>query len=242
MCYLLPSWKLPCLPRSFSLPCLPRSFTTSALHHPNVLDLPFLSDLRSKAKLTLLISIPTSNDPFIEEITSIHKDESYCASQKIPRVCIDLLHKARLLVSSFTTKSINIYCRHELSQKMNCGETKRNWNLCQSTELEDVNNMWKRITHAVPSSRSAFIPAESRHRHMHCQHHWTWNIGVYERIPVVLVVVSQPTVRHSLSNCPVSLQPDRYSWRHDCALYTSPCMAHVDNTTLVGWYLGMTRI
>ena len=164
MCYLLPSWKLPCLPRSFSLPCLPRSFTTSALHHPNVLDLPFLSDLRSKAKLTLLISIPTSNDPFIEEITSIHKDESYCASQKIPRVCIDLLHKARLLVSSFTTKSINIYCRHELSQKMNCGEAKRNWNLCQSTELEDVNNVWKRITQCLPS-RSAFIPAESRHRH-----------------------------------------------------------------------------
>ena len=39
---------------------LPRCFTTSALHHPNVIDIPSLSDLRSKVKFTFLASISTS--------------------------------------------------------------------------------------------------------------------------------------------------------------------------------------
>ena len=57
---------------------LPRCFTTSALHHPNVIDIPSLSDLRSKAKLTFLASISTSQDPVIKEIQSIITDEEYC--------------------------------------------------------------------------------------------------------------------------------------------------------------------
>ena len=53
---------------------LPRCFTTSALHHPNVINIPSLSDLRSKAKLTFLAAISTSQDPVISEILSMLTD------------------------------------------------------------------------------------------------------------------------------------------------------------------------
>ena len=59
---------------------LPRCFTTSALHHPNVIDIPSLSEFRTKAKLCFLSSISTSQDPLIQEILSILNDDNYTKS------------------------------------------------------------------------------------------------------------------------------------------------------------------
>ena len=71
-----------------------RCFTTTALHYPNVIDTPSLSDLRTKAKLTLLSSISTSQDPLIEEISWIFTDEEYCKNQRIHPSSVGLLFKA----------------------------------------------------------------------------------------------------------------------------------------------------
>ena len=72
---------------------LSRCFTSYALHHPNVIDIPALSDLRTKAKLTFLTSISTSQYPLIEEILSILSDEQYCKNQWIQPSSVDLVLK-----------------------------------------------------------------------------------------------------------------------------------------------------
>ena len=69
---------------------LPRCFTSSALHHQNVINIPALSDLRTKAKLTFLASISTSQDPLIEEILLILSNEEYCKNHRIQPSSVDL--------------------------------------------------------------------------------------------------------------------------------------------------------
>jgi len=56
---------------------LPRSFTASALYHPGAIDIPELSALKTKDKLTLLASISTSQDPLIEEISGYFTNKSF---------------------------------------------------------------------------------------------------------------------------------------------------------------------
>ena len=90
----------------------PRCFTASALHHPNVIDIPSLSDLRSKAKLTFLASISTSQDPVIEDILSILTEEEYCKNQRIQPSTVDL-HKARSSITTISSKTLNNNCKRE---------------------------------------------------------------------------------------------------------------------------------
>ena len=54
--------------------CIPRSFSTATLYHPQVMGIPSLMELKTKAKLTLLCSIFTSCDPMIQELSNIFMD------------------------------------------------------------------------------------------------------------------------------------------------------------------------
>ena len=49
---------------------LTRSTSVAVLHHAVILDIPFLSDYNTKAKLSYLSSVCRSPDPFIEELSS----------------------------------------------------------------------------------------------------------------------------------------------------------------------------
>ena len=60
-----------------------RCFTTSALHHPNIFDMPALLGLHSKVKLILLSSILTSKDTFIQEIVPVLTDKSTARARKL---------------------------------------------------------------------------------------------------------------------------------------------------------------
>ena len=80
---------------------LPRCFTSSTLHHPNVIDIPALYDLRTKAKLTFLASISTSQDHLIEEILSILSDKEFCKNQRIQPSYADLVLKARSSIHNY---------------------------------------------------------------------------------------------------------------------------------------------
>lgn len=112
---------------------LPRCFATTALHHPNVIDILSLSNLRSKMKLTFLASISTSQDPVIKEILLIFTDEEYCKNQR--------------------SKSLNNHCKSEEIEKhdkrLNMLFKVRSFKL-QST-LENSNQFWKRIMHSFPT-------------------------------------------------------------------------------------------
>ena len=48
-----------------------RSTTVAVLHHPAVLNIPFLEDFSTKAKLTYLSAVTLSPDPLIKEIASL---------------------------------------------------------------------------------------------------------------------------------------------------------------------------
>ena len=52
---------------------LTRSTTVAVIHHPDMLGLPFLPQLQTKAKLTYLSSIFPSDDSMIQELTILDK-------------------------------------------------------------------------------------------------------------------------------------------------------------------------
>ena len=63
---------------------LTRGVTNAVIHHPNVIDIPTISEYRTKAKLTFLSSILTSKDPMITEISELLLDQDFTRSQRIP--------------------------------------------------------------------------------------------------------------------------------------------------------------
>lgn len=136
---------------------LPRCFTTSALHHPNVIDIPCLSDLRSKAKLTFLSAISTSKDPFIEELQKILTNEGYCKSQQIQAPTVDLLLKAKASISTISSKMLNNHCRSERRREVSkkCDERLKELTvqnkILEAAELESSNPVWKRILQGLPA-------------------------------------------------------------------------------------------
>ena len=132
---------------------LPRCFTTSALHYPNVIDIPSISDLRSKAKLTFLASISTSQDPVMEEILSILTDEEYGKNQNIKPSSVDLLLKARSSVLTISSKTLRNQCKIELRQQVIDNLTVQS-KILEVAELENSDHVWKRIVQGLPSEKA----------------------------------------------------------------------------------------
>ena len=52
---------------------------------PNVIDIPTPSELRTKAKLTVLSSISTAQDALVSELTSLLTEDYFTKSQCIPQ-------------------------------------------------------------------------------------------------------------------------------------------------------------
>ena len=142
---------------------LPRCFTTFALHHPNVIDIPSLSELRSKVKLTFLAAISMSQDPVIEEILSILTDEEYCKNQKIHSSDVDLLLKARSSITTISSKTLSNCCKREFTQQVIEKHDKGLKNLTMQSkilevaELENSNQVWKRIMQGLPAGQMSFL-------------------------------------------------------------------------------------
>ena len=55
---------------------LTRGATTAIIHHPDVIDIPAISELHTKAKLTFLSAISVSQDPMITELEALLSDDS----------------------------------------------------------------------------------------------------------------------------------------------------------------------
>ena len=63
---------------------LTKGVTNAVIHHPNVIDIPTISEYRTKTKLTFLSSILTSNDLMITEISELLLDQDLTRSQRVP--------------------------------------------------------------------------------------------------------------------------------------------------------------
>ena len=216
---------------------LPRCFTTSALHHPNVIDIPSLSDFRSKAKLTFLASISTSKDPVIEEILSILTDEDYCKNQKIQLSSVDLLLKARSSITTISSKTLNNYLKREFRQQV---IEKHDTSLkvlsvpskiLETAELEKSNQVWKRVLQGLPAGQMSFLLRVGTDTLPTPLNLRRWRFKTDPSCP--LCSHKQPTIHHILSNCPEALHQGRYTWRHDCALkvLVKSIKEHLDSDT-----------
>ena len=201
---------------------LPRCFTTSALHHPNIIDIPALSDLHTKAKITLLSSISTSKDSFIQEIVPILTDEQYCKSQKIDLTIVELVHKARSSVSTISSKSLSTYCRRDLRKlsidrhdsKFKTLTVQRK--VLEVAELESSNQVWKRIMAGLPAGQFSLLLRAGTDTLPTPLNLKRWRYRTDPSCP--LFGHKQPTVHHILSNCQIALEQGRFTWRHDSAL------------------------
>ena len=89
---------------------LTRRITNAVTHHPNVIDIPAISEYRTKTKLTFLSSILTSEDPMITEISELLLDQGFTISQRIPSKVNQVLALAKNSISTITTKTLSRKC------------------------------------------------------------------------------------------------------------------------------------
>ena len=103
---------------------LTRGVTNAVIHHPNVIDIPAISKYRTKAKLTFLSSILTSEDPMITEISELLLDQGFTRSQCIPSEVNQVLALAKNSISTITTKTLSRKCAnvHRESQVKHCND------------------------------------------------------------------------------------------------------------------------
>ena len=135
---------------------LPRSFTNPALYHPDVIDIPALSDLKTKAKLTLLASISTSEDSLIKEISGVITENSLCGSQKISISSSDILKKAKSSIA-IISKTLNSECKR-IQKKTICSRHEEHLRsltvqnkFLEVTQLEGQNHVWNCIMMGLPA-------------------------------------------------------------------------------------------
>ena len=102
---------------------LTRSCITAVIHHPNAIDIPTLSELCTKAKLTLISSTSTAQDPLISELTPLLMEDYFLKSQCIHNPASKFLEKARSSVASINQCAMNYQCK-----KMFQGHRVETWN------------------------------------------------------------------------------------------------------------------
>lgn len=174
----------------------PKSLTASDLYHPNLIDIPELTEFRTKAKLTFLASITTSQDPFIKEIVS----SVSMLKMKIPWSSVELLANAKSWVATITSKTLSTQWRREVRSGLLkiTVLSKRKQLSVQSkavavVELEDANWVWRRITQALPHTPppgwAVVLSPESWHRHTA----YTTQLVIERRLQ--LSTTSSPTAR-----------------------------------------------
>ena len=56
---------------------LPRCLTQAAIYHPDVLQLPFLPQIREQAKISMVTALEFSSDPYVKELLCLLKDPSF---------------------------------------------------------------------------------------------------------------------------------------------------------------------
>lgn len=139
---------------------LPKCCSTAGIHHPSVMDIPTLSQIWTKAKLTLLSAISNCRDPLLAEL------QSSCLSH-IPETPRRLQSLAKYSISLVTTKTLTNQCRKEFGNLR-----LKNWNVhlnklvvqkkyLEAVELETENRVWNRIRAELPVGKLSLILSAS---------------------------------------------------------------------------------
>ena len=84
---------------------LPKCSTLSSIFHPEVLNLPFLPHYQKSAKLSLVSSVETSEDPLVKECVALLFNPEFIVRNQFPSECPSLLQIARESISQVTESS-----------------------------------------------------------------------------------------------------------------------------------------
>ena len=201
---------------------LTRSTTIAVIHHPDVLCVPFLPQLQSKAKLTFLSSVMSSDDPMIQEITNAALDEPTAGRMGVMSETLSLFNLARVSIASISRKTLSSECR-----RVSDDSIKAHWDNRLSTlsvqgkfhqvcHLEAQNKVWNRILDGLPAGQLSFLLRAGSDTLPTPLNLKRWRIRVDANC--TLCGALSPTVLHILNVCPIALNQSRYTWRHDSVL------------------------
>ena len=201
---------------------LTRSTSVAVLHHPDVLNIPFLSSYRTKAKLTYLSSVIMSRDPLIEEIADLSTTAISMKHIGIPKDAKDALHLGIESVEEISRKTFPkvvkvIFDKMERSKwdERLSRLTVQN-KFIDACVLEKDSGVWRRILQGLPSRQLSFLLRAASDTLPTPLNLVRWR---YRVDPTCSLCGSHTsTTKHILNACPVALSQGRYSWRHDSIL------------------------
>ena len=202
---------------------LTRSTSVAVLHHPDVIGVPHLPQLQTKAKLTFLASIDSSADPLIQELTKYCLSEPTVVRLGISEAAGSLFLEARDSISSITRRTLQQACgivvrgsdRDHWDDHLNNLTVQNKFkSICQ---LESDNHVWDRIQRGLPPGQLSFLLRAGSDTLPTPLNLKRWNLRVDSKCH--LCGSSTPTVFHILNGCPVALDQARYTWRHDSVLW-----------------------
>ena len=146
---------------------LTRSKSVAVLHHPDVIGVPHLPQLQTKAKFTFLASIDFSADPLIQELTKYCLSEPTAVRLGISEAAGSLFLKAKDSISSITRRTLQracgivargIYVRsdrdHWDDHLYNLTVQNKFKGICP---LESNNHVWDRIQRGLPPGQLSFL-------------------------------------------------------------------------------------
>ena len=89
------------------------------MFHPDVLNLPFLPQLREQAKMSMITAIELSRDKHIKECLLLLSDPGFLSRQEIPQNALSMLNAAKKSVSE-TSKTSSGALKSEIKKSLRC--------------------------------------------------------------------------------------------------------------------------
>ena len=202
---------------------LPRCATLASVFHPEVLNRPFLPQLRERAKLAFVSQVEATKDPLIKQALVVIQTPEYQQLQSIPTQCISVLEAAKRSVASINPKANLKKAAQSILKEHHAEQWSSTLDdlLVQSKfkdiiSLEETNKTWTRLVTGLPSGQLSFILRAG----MDCLptplNLKRWKYRSDPSCP--LCGSSQATSLHILNGCPTALNQGRYTWRHDSVL------------------------
>ena len=203
---------------------LPRSTTQAVLHHPAILDLPFLPHLYTKSKVDYLRSISTSRDPLLQELyqglSQSILEKAFCSE------ALDILKAARDSIGDIIPNRMPPALK-KASKQISVIKQSSFWDnhlssLSVQSKFKDIIALesecpiWRKIQFGLPAGQLSFLlkaGADCLPTPLNLRR---WKVQTDQNCP--LCSSPHPISFHILNWCETALSQGRYTWRHDSVL------------------------
>ena len=221
---------------------LPRCCTLATVFHPDVLNLPFLPQLREQAKMSMITAIELSKDEHIKQCLSLLSDPGFLSRNEISQNVKSALNAAKMSVSE-TSNALSARLKSEMKQSIRQNHI-AHWNSTldhlqvQSkfkdiVALEGTSHIWNRMLMGLPVGQLSFLLRAGSDCLPTPMNLYRWNYRVSNSCP--LCQSPNATTAHILNGCPEALNQGRYTWRHDSVLngLVSHVLSKIDDSTKI---------